>query len=53
MARPPDTPPSSDISGVDKDRDGPAEAAGAGTDPGQSEDRAREQSRGRPSDTKR
>ena len=52
MAKPTATPPSSDIDGVDKDRRRPAEAGG-GTDPGKSEDAAREQSRGRPADTKR
>ena len=53
MTKPPATPPSSDIEGADQDRSGPAAAGRAGVDPGRAEDKAREQSRGRPSDTKR
>lgn len=53
MAEPPASPPSSDIEGADRDRSGPKDAGRAGTDPGKTEDAAREQSRGRPADTKR
>lgn len=53
MAKPPESPPSSDIEGPDRDRRGPGDAGRAGSDPGKAEDAAREQSRGRPADTKR